>query len=258
MPPAFAYILEALFSLLTLVAIALFVQEAVFRVQAGPVRFRLAMASWAKGRGALAYGSYRGRGAAAYGWVRLFFVLGILGTALTVTTRRQLFMGSRLMLLIALFLCAVTFGFPRRHAKRWLVLALGLSSLVIGAVVVAVRLLALDADDSSAYHVPPGVLLLICTGMLFTLAAAVCEESVLGTRVRERGIQMFCATTPWSRIAVKHWDAREDGFALHLTVLGPRLFGMGLEAESEVIIPVSASERPALEAFLAAHTAAAG
>jgi hypothetical protein len=254
MPPVFAYVLEALFLVLALVSIALFVQEAVSRLHAGPVRFRLGMAS----RGALAYGSNRGRGTVVYGWVRMFFVLGILGTALTVRTRGQLFTGSRLMLLIAFLLCAGTFGFPRRDAKRWLVLALGSSSLVIGAVVVAVRLLALDADDSSAYHVPPGVLLLICTGMLFTLAAAVCEESVLGTRMRERGIQMFCATTPWSRIAVEHWDARDRGFALHLSVLGPRLYGMGLEAESEIVIPVSASKRPALEAFLGAHAATAG
>ncbi len=259
MPPVFAYILEALFSLLTLIAIALFVQEAVFRVQAGPVRFRLALASRVVGRPVATVAWNRRQGAAAvYGWVRMFFILGVLLTAFTVRTRGQLFTGSRLMLLIALFLCMAPFRFPRRDAHRWLVLAAGLFSLVIGAVVLAVRLLGLEQDDSSPYHVPPGAIMLICTAVLFAIGAAVCEESILGTRVREGGIQMLCTTTPWSRIVVKHWNAREDGFALHLTILGPRLFGMGLEAESEVIIPVSASERPALEVFLTAHAATAG
>jgi hypothetical protein len=259
MPPVFAYILEALFSLLALVAIALFVQEAVFRLQAGPVRFRLALASRVPGRRVRTVAWGRGQGAAAvYGWVRMFFVLGILLTALTVRTRAQLFTGSRLALLIALFLCMVPFRFRRRDANRWLVLASGLFSLVIGAVVLAVRLLGFEVGDSSPYDFPPGALLLVCTAVLFAICAAICEESIVGTRVREGGIQMLCMTTPWSRIVVKHWDACEGGFVLHLAVLGPRLLGMGLEAESEVVIPVSASERPALEAFLRAHAAKAG
>ena len=254
----FAYLLEALFSVLALVSIALFVQEAVLRLQAGPVRFRLALASCVVRQRVAMFGWNRRQSAAVYGWVRMFFVLGILGTALTVRTRAQLFTGSCAMLLIALFLCMVPFLFSRRDAKRWLVLALALLSLVIGAAVVAVRLLALDAEVSSPYDFSPGAVLFVCTTFLFAISAAVCEECVLGTRVREGGIQMLCTTTPWSRIVVKHWNAREGGFALHLTVLGPRLFGMGLEAESEVIIPVSASERPELEVFLTAQAATAG
>ncbi len=119
-------------------------------------------------------------------------------------------------------------------------------------------MLGLEAGDSSPYHVPPGALLFVCTIILFAIGAAVCEESILGTRVREGGIQMLCTTTPWSRIVVKHWNEREGGFALHLAVLGPRLFGMGVEAENEVIIPVSASERPELEAFLGTHVVTDG
>ena len=130
----------------------------------------------------------------------MFFILGIFGTALSIRTRGQLFTGSRLMLLIALFLCMVPFGFPRRDKNRWLIFALALVSLMIGAVVLAVRYLALDADDSSAYDVSPGVFLFVCTVILFAIGAAVCEECVLGTRVREGGIQMLCTTTPWSRI----------------------------------------------------------
>lgn len=258
MLPVFAYLLEALFSVLALVSIALFAQEAVARLRAGPVRFRLALASPVVGQRVATFGWNRGQRAAVYGWVRMFFVLGILLTALTVRTRAQLFTGSRLALLIALFLCMVPFRFRRRDANRWLVLASGLFSLVIGAVVLAVRLLGFEVGDSSPYDFPPGALLLVCTAVLFAICAAICEESIVGTRVREGGIQMLCMTTPWSRIVVKHWDACEGGFVLHLAVLGPRLLGMGLEAESEVVIPVSASERPALEAFLRAHAAKAG
>ncbi len=259
MPAVFAYILEAFFSLLALVAIALFVQEAIARLHAGPVRFRLALASRVVGQRVATFAWSRRPGAAAvYGWVRMFFVLGVLLTALTVRTRAQLFTGSRSMLLIALFLCMVPFRFPRRDAKKWLVLGLALFSLLIGAAVVVVRLLGLDAEVSSPYDVSPGILLFVCTMILFAIGAAVCEECVLGTRVREGGIQMLCTTTPWSRIVVKHWNAREGGFALHLAVLGPRLFGMGVEAENEVSIPVSASERPELEAFLGTHASTAG
>jgi hypothetical protein len=251
----FAYFLDALFSVLVLVSIAFLVQEAVCRLQAGRVRFRLPLASRVWGQRVATLGGNRKRGSAAYGWVRMFFILGILGTALTVRTRAQLFTGSRLILLIALFLCTLPFALPRRDAKRWLVLGLGLLSLVIGAVVLPVRLLGLEAGDTSPYDFPPGALLLVCTGALFAIGVAVCEECILGTRVREGGIQMFCTTTPWSRIAVKQWNAREDGFALHLTILGPRLLGMGLESESEVIVPVATAERGELEDFLSAHAA---
>jgi hypothetical protein len=253
MPPFFAYLFDALVLVLALVSIAFFVQEAVFRLQAGPVRFRLPLASRVLRLRVTMFGWNRRQGAAVYGWVRMFFILGILGTALTVRTRVELFTGTRLMLLVALLVCMVPFAFPRRDATRWLILGLGLFSLVIGAVILAVRLLGLGAGDSSPYHFPPGGLLLVCTAALFAIGVAVCEECILGTRVREGGIQMLCTITPWSRIVVKHWDASKGELVLHLAVLGPRLFGMGVESESEVIIPISVAERPELEVFLSAH-----
>jgi hypothetical protein len=69
---------------------------------------------------------------------------------------------------------------------------------------------------------------------------------------------MFWTTLPWSRIIVKDWQAREGGFALHLSILSPGLFGMRVGRDSEIIVPLTASERPALEAFLAEHTVASG
>ncbi len=92
MPAFFEYVLEAFFSVLALVAIALFVEEAIARLQAGPVRFRLALASRVVGqRVAMVAWSRRQGTAAVYGWVRMFFVLGILLTALTVRTRGEAF-----------------------------------------------------------------------------------------------------------------------------------------------------------------------
>ena len=164
-------------------------------------------------------------------------------------------MGSRLMLIIALFQCALSFRLARRDAKWWLVLASGLFSLATGAVILAVELRALqEAGDSSAYQ-SPEALLLVGSALFFVIGAAVIQDSILGTRVRERGIEMFCTSQPWSRIVVKDWHTRDGAFALRLTLLPPRLFGVRLELENEIIIPVSAVQRPALEDFLCAHAA---
>ncbi|MFI5455149.1 MAG: hypothetical protein ACHRXM_06820 [Isosphaerales bacterium] len=241
MPPVVAFTLTAIVSLLALVSIALLVREAVSRLNAGPVRFRLAIASWA----------VPWRGAAAYGWARMFLFLGVISLFIMIN---QKFFAHSFMLMIALVLCALSFRLPRRDAKRWLVLAAGLLSLVVGAVVLAVGLRAVQAGDRSAYHLP-GALMLVCSVILFVVGAAVIQDSILGTRVRERGIEMFCTTQPWSRVVVKGWHACEGGFALHLAIISPRLFGIPLEDESEIIIPVSASQRPALEVFLTGHAA---
>ena len=66
---------------------------------------------------------------------------------------------------------------------------------------------------------------------------------------------MFCTSQPWSRIVVKDWHARDGAVALHVTLLPPRLFGVPLEVEIAITIPVSAAQRPALEDFLVAHAA---
>ena len=259
-----AFTLGAVFSLLALVSIALFVQEVVARLTAGPVRFRLAIASaaapWAGGATSL-WDPLRGlrlRGVAAYGWVRMFLLLASLSIVLSITSRDQLFVGSRLMLIIALSQCLLSFRLARRDAKWWLVLASGLFSLATGAVILAVELRALQgAGDSSAYR-SPEALLLVGSAILFAIGAAVIQDSILGTRVRERSIEIYCTSLPWSRIVVKDWHARDGAFALRLTILPPRLFGVQLEVENEITVPVSAAQRPALEDFLGAHAAISG
>jgi hypothetical protein len=145
----------------------------------------------------------------------------------------------------------------RRDANRWLVLASGLFTLVIGAMLLVRGLLVIQPGDHSEYGLPRA-LLLIYSVISFVIGAAVIQECFSSTRVRERGIEMFSQTRPWSRVVVKDWQAREGGFALHLSILRPQgFFAMPLSLGSEIIVPVPASERRALEVFLAGHTVTA-
>jgi hypothetical protein len=105
--------------------------------------------------------------------------------------------------------------------------------------------------------------MIVYSMILFGMGAATLQESVTGTRVRERGIEcpgpMFWTTQPWSRIIVEDWQAREGGFALHLTIRSPQgFFSSVFTPGGEIIVPVAASERAALGAFLAGHTATPG
>jgi hypothetical protein len=234
---------SAVFSVAALVLIALMARETVSRLRAGPVRFRLAMASQAN--------VLRGIDALAL----LAVLVGPQAVYLQITKKKNLEGTLPLTLMLFVFVRMFSLSSPLRDAKRWLVLASGLLSLVTGAVALSVGLRALQAGTSWAQPWP-GPFMLVLSVFLFVIGVAAIQEYVSGTRVRERGIEMFRTTRPWSRIAVKDWQAREGGFDLHLTVLTSRLFGMRWGPDREV--PVPASERPALEAFLAEHTATAG
>jgi len=76
--------------------------------------------------------------------------------------------------------------------------------------------------------------------------------------VRERGIEMCGRSLSWSRVVVKEWYPREAGFDLCLSIPSRRLFTMPSARATEILVPVPATERPALEVFLAAHTPTAG
>ncbi len=246
--------LNAVFALVALVSVALFLREVVIRVTAGPVRFRLGSASpatpWA-GRATSLLDPMRGlrlRSLAAYGWVRMFLLLAMLSIPFSITSRLQLIEGSRLMLLIALAQCALSFRLARRDIYWWPVLASGLFSLATGAVVLAVEFRALQAGGPLVY-LPREAFLLVGSAAFVLIGAAVIQDSIRGTKVRERGIAMFCTTQPWSRIVVKGWYACEDAFLLHLTLLPPRLLGVQLEIDNEIVVPVSASQRPRWKTF---------
>ena len=85
--------------------------------------------------------------------------------------------------------------------------------------------------------------MLVYSVILFVIGAALLQESILGTIVREHGIQMFCATVPWSRVVVKDWHECEGGFAVHLSILSPEgFFAMSLRPGGEIVVPVPATD----------------
>jgi hypothetical protein len=90
--------------------------------------------------------------------------------------------------------------------------------------------------------------------IFFAIGAAVLQEYVSGTRVRERGIELVSTTFRWSRVSVRAWHPRQDGFDLYLSVRPFRpITRQHRDRKSEFVIPVPASEWPALESFLVAN-----
>jgi hypothetical protein len=241
-------------SLVALGWIALLALAAVLRLRAGPILFRLGIASRV-----LLTDRGQGRATRALQWISFVFmcmfslfliVLGVVG---------QIIVG-RLEPLLTPFLapCFCVFFLSsllqQRNRTRRLVFASGLLLLLVGAALLAGGLQIIKFADVSVHPWDRALLIvysMICCGM----AAAMLQESVTGTRVRERGIEcgspMFWTTQPWSRIIVKDWQTREGGFMLHLTIRAPRLFGMRAVPDSQIFVPVPASARPELEAFLA-------
>jgi hypothetical protein len=244
---------RAIFSLLALGLIASLAQAAVSRLGAGPIVFRLGIAA--------AAATDRGHGSAtkAPKWIIVVFIFGLFCIVLGVVG--QIVVGRfEPSLASILVLCFWVFFksslSPQRNRKRWHVFAYGLLLLLVGAALLAGGLQIIKFADVSV-HPWPKALLIVYSMICFGMAAAMLQESVTGTRVRERGIEcgspMFWTTQPWSRIIVKDWHTREGGFVLHLTIRAPRLFGIRAAADSQIFVPVLASARPALEAFLAEH-----
>jgi len=244
-PPDLFFIFNVVLTLVSLICLSLIAREAASRLRAGPVRFRLALASKAVGP----------RGIDAL--VLLALVVGPIAVIQIGIRKTDLEGTLPLSGMLWYVVWMLSLSSPRRDAKRWLVLASGLLSLVIGAVALAVGLRALQAGKFSTLLVP-APFMLVASVMLFVVGAGAIQEYVTGTRVRDRGIELFRTIQPWSRIIFEDWQALEGGFDLHLTILPPRLFGRLSGRDSEAIVPVPAAERAALEAFLAEHTTAAG
>jgi hypothetical protein len=228
----------SLFALFVAVAVA---WEVRARRKAGPVRFRLPLASMAKPPRMPA-------------WSKILVVLGmlmVLSAAFISGNPRDLVAPIFFLWVLVTNLQAVH---PRRHTRRWLVLASGWLGLVLEAMLLAS---GLGVFQASLFGMPPWVML-IFSALLLAVGGVTTWEGLSGTLMRERGLEIMGASHPWSRIVVKDWQECDGGFALRLTVLSPRLFGMPYQRDVEMIIPIPAAERPALEVFLAEHAATAG
>ncbi len=254
-PPAYAFwTVFAFCSLFALVYVAWIAWEAVPRLKAGPVRFRFPLASLAKPTK-----PQPGLTATAFGFALVPILLWLMVKARSPNDSLFLVFFSILLLwVVASILFGTTYRWfnPRRDAKPWRVLAAGSLALVIGTVALAFGLRALQTSENPASH-PAGPFILIAL-FGFVRGATAIQEYGSGTRVRERGIEVFGSFLPWSRVAVKDWHTREGGFDLALTIRSPQRFGMRVTSDSEVVVPVPACERPELEVFLDEHTAAAG
>jgi len=256
-PPAYAFwAVFAFCSLFALVYVAWIAWEAVPRLKAGPVRFRLRLASLAKPKK-----PQQGLTAAAFGFYLVPILLWLIVMAKSPDDSLYLAFFSILLLwVVASILFGTTYRWsnPRRDTKPWRVLAAGLLALVIGTVALGFGLRALQTSENPAGH-PAGPFILVAL-FGFVRGATALQEYMSGTRVRERGIEVFGTFLPWWRIVVCGWHPREGGFdgVLYLAIPSLRLFRVPVTPDAEVCVPVPAAERPALEVFLAGHTATAG
>lgn len=234
----------AFLSVICLAGIATIAREAVYRLKSGPVRFRLPLASLAR--------PPRGATRSAI----LIFVALTLMIPGAVSIKDPLMRAVMIVMVLAVA-SGLHSGNPRRDARRRLVLASGLLVLAVGAILLALGSRDFPVGELSMSEML-SVFMIVLAVLSFVFGAATIQESLSGTRVREGGIELFGMTRPWSRVIVTEWHEREGGFGLGLTVRSPWLFGMSYARDLEIIVPVSASDRLALESFLAGHATTAG
>jgi hypothetical protein len=216
---------------------------AIRGLTAGPTRFRLALAS-------LLEPSIREQ-RRAVGVHGLFSFVCLFGLLKTNSSSPRLFLAFLLIFFLRMLVDTLLKAGSRRDAKPRRVLTSGLLSLVIGAVGLALALWALLDDWQPASYLAGAFCI---SAILLVQGAAGLQEYRSGTRVRERGIHIFGTFRPWSHVVVEEWYPRQGGFDLILTIRG---WMIAFPSQRELIVPVHDSDRPALEAFLAAHAATA-
>lgn len=233
------------FSLLAMFGTISMAREAVFRLKAGPIRFRFPLASMANPPRRVTRST-----------VLLVFcvLLNLTGVAL----RMYPPVSATTILFLWVVVNNLQSSHPRRDARRWLVVASGLLGLLLGTMVLADGLRVVPAGADPLFSGWPRGLMLVFSVICFVTGAATIQECLSGTLVRERGLEIFGATHTWPRIVVKDWQECDGGFALRVSILSARLFGMPYRPDVERIVPVPAPERPALADFLAGHAATAG
>ncbi len=228
-------------------------RDEIRRLAAGPIRFRLPLASlarpWRRGKGFTLTG-------AGFGLLALVLIASLRAQSPGGLADPVFFVLVAILLPAALLYGTSRGSEPRREETPVRVLASGWLTLAIGAVALASGVLALRTSANPADH-PAGPLVFIAV-IAFLTGVAVLREYRIGTLVRVGGIEIFGGFVPWSRVVVEDWSPREGGFDLTLLIHSPRrLLGMQVMPDSELIVPVPAAERQAIEAFLAEHATAA-
>jgi hypothetical protein len=231
-------------SILALLGILWVMRGVVDALRTGPTRFRLPLAS-------MATASQGGKACALVFLVCAFLMLPLAFKSRTLSS----------LVTPIVFSWAALSNFqsfaPRRHRRRWVVLASGLIGLAIGVVGLAVGLALTSVGIDSLFPGLPRPLVLMLVVCFMAVSTEQMREALFGTRVREHSIEIFGRTYPASRIIFKGWRECEEGFVLCLSISSRRLFGMSSRSDVLLTIPVRASDRPALEAFFAGHAATA-
>jgi hypothetical protein len=226
----------------------MFVRELLRSSRAGQVRFRLPLASKA---GAEVNPTWT---MTAGSWILL--IIGVLVVVLF----------GRAGDLPAALICGTSAAsavvrIPWHHGRRdrllwagWVTAGLALAG---GAGLVAFGVLALNpqfAPPKSALFGPPAVIIF---GALFGLLGVYqIVEMLRGTVLREGGVVLFGLIRLWQEVAVDGWSPDEGGgFLLKLKISSPKVFALQVYPREAMVVPVAAADRPAIEAFLASHTA---
>ncbi len=221
------------------------VSDLLQRARAGPVRFRLPLASMA---GAKADRAWR---MTTRSWISLIScVLVVVGLSLGGDLPGALLLGMNMGAFFANGSRYVT----RRDRSRWAGWVAAGWALAGGAVSLAFGVLTL----TTGFATQKSILKSSGPGTLIVLGAVVggwgvyqVVEMLRGTVLRERGVELFGVTRPWKRVAVEGWSPDEGGgFLLGLKLLSPRLFAHKVRGDMAVVVPVAAADRPDVESFL--------
>lgn len=238
MPSLLDVIVNLVLSVAMVMAGISVVTEAVRRRRAGPVRFRLPVASLAKPR--------RRRG----GVFLIVYSLFLLGFAWITWDLSTLVLP---LVFVWVGVHNVQTFEPRRDRRRGLLLGTAILSLLSGAAAFAFVLRIVLFGQPVGSFSP---LFLGCFTSLGLLGAyEMIREFRSGTQMRGGGIEMFGRTRPWSRIVVAGWQDGEGESLVRLQTVPERASFLKLDHEraGEFIVPVPSELRAEVETFLTAR-----
>jgi len=240
--PSFASVLLVVF--ITFMA-PIYVGDLLRRGRAGPVRFRLPLASMSGAK-------------AAWRMTSRSWILLIAGVLVCVSMG----LGGDLpgALFIGVTIGTIFVGLPMNHTRRdrlrwagWVAAGVALAGAAVLMTLGCWTLITGFASPKSPLWKTFDRLTLILLGAFYGVSGVYQVADILrGTLLRERVVELFGQTRLWQQVTVEGWSPDEDGgFLLRLKLLSPQLFGLKLAADSDTVVPVAAAVRPEVESFLA-------